>query len=601
MATGTLEIHSENILPIIKKWLYSDHDIFVRELVSNACDALSKLKVLEDIEDKELRIDIRIDKDKKTLSFIDTGIGMDAEEVKKYIAQIAFSGAEEFLKHYETKSDKDMFIGHFGLGFYSAYMVADKVEIQTQSYKQGSEPVFWSCEGSSDYEIDPGSRETRGTEVILSINAENEEFLDETKVRAILKKYCSYLPYPIYLNDSQVNAKPPLWIKPATECEDKEYKEFYKELYPLEEEPHFWVHLNVDYPFHLKGLLYFPKFKPNFDFSKSYVKLFCNRVFVSEDCKDVLPDFLTMLKGVIDCPDIPLNVSRSQLQADRTVRQLGTHISKKIADSLNQLFKDDKESFLSAWKDVETIVKLGAMQDDKFFDRVKDLIVWKNAEGDWISIDQYLAENSTEGKVYYAEENRGSKHIIDAYKKKGIDVLLSKGPIDAPFMAHLERKLENTTFERIDSSVADSLIDKEREMTVLDQEGKTKAARIEEAMRSMLDDETLSVEAKSLASDELPGFLVIGEQERRMRDYMAMSDLGQSMPTKKSLVVNTNHPLVNTIFELKGKDPELAKQMSQHLLHLILFSQNELKVEELHDLVQGSFNVLTKLSEKIGE
>ncbi|MBS0649908.1 MAG: molecular chaperone HtpG, partial [Verrucomicrobia bacterium] len=370
MAQGTLKIHTENILPIIKKWLYSDKDIFVRELVSNACDAMQKCKVLREhnqIEalDDEFRIDIVIDKEKRTLTISDTGIGMTADEVEKYIAQIAFSGAEEFLGKYKTQNEKDQIIGHFGLGFYSAYMVAEKVTIDTLSYQNNSTPVFWSCDGSSEYQIDAGARSKRGTDIILHIDKDNEEFLEEAKIRSILQQYCAFLPFPIHLNGTHLNSKQPLWIKPANECTEQEYLDFYHALYPMDPDPIFWIHLNVDYPFNLKGILYFPKITRRFDWNHSLIKLFCNRVFVSDNCKDLIPDYLMVLRGAIDSPDIPLNVSRSYLQMDRTVRQLSSHIAKKVTDRLSSLYTTDRAKFLEAWPDIEMIIKLGILQDEK--------------------------------------------------------------------------------------------------------------------------------------------------------------------------------------------------------------------------------------------
>ena len=352
---GKLKIHSENILPIIKKWLYSDKDIFVRELVSNSCDAISKLRKLTNDANETWRIDIKIDKENRTLTFSDNGLGMNHDEVETYISQIAFSGAEEFIQKYQSDKEEDQIIGHFGLGFYSAYMVAQNVEIQTLSHKDGADPMHWSCDGSVDYTLEKGSRETRGTDVVLHLSKEEDEYLDDTRLRQILHHYCSFLPYPIFLNDKQINEKPPLWMKPASECTEQEYLDFYRHLFPMEPDPLFWVHLNVDFPFNLKGILYFPKLAQDGELKKETIQLFCNRVFVSDNCRDLLPEYLTILRGAIDSPDIPLNVSRSYLQMDRTVRQLGSHISKKITDRLAALYRSEKEKFLTYWEDIELI------------------------------------------------------------------------------------------------------------------------------------------------------------------------------------------------------------------------------------------------------
>ncbi len=370
MTGKTLKIHTENILPIIKQWLYSDKEIFIRELISNACDALHKCKVLRehketDIPDEELRISLSIDKKEKTLVFADTGIGMTSDEVEKYIAQIAFSGAEDFLGKYKSNAEKDQIIGHFGLGFYSAYMVAHKVTIDTLSYLPGAESAFWSCDGSSEYFLEKGQRSTRGTEITLHVDKDNEEFLDEERLKSIIQRYCAFLPFPIYLNGTRINDKEPLWLKNASECTDADYLQFYRALYPNESDPMFWIHLSVDYPFHLKGILYFPKITRRFDWSHNSIKLFCNRVFVADNCKDLIPDYLMILRGAIDSPDIPLNVSRSSLQMDKTVRQLSQHISKKVSDRLSSLYTSERDTFIKTWPDIEMIIKLGILQDEK--------------------------------------------------------------------------------------------------------------------------------------------------------------------------------------------------------------------------------------------
>jgi molecular chaperone HtpG len=425
MAQGTIKIHSDNILPIIKKWLYSEKDIFVRELVSNACDAISKFRTISPECSETWRIDVVIDKEKRTLTFSDNGIGMTSDEVEKYIAQIAFSGAEEFVQKYQTNKEEDQIIGHFGLGFYSAYMVAEKVEIETRSYEKEAQPAYWSCDGSATYTLESGSRNQRGTQITLTLSKDEDEYLDATRMRTILNHYCSFLPYPIYLNDSCINEKPPLWIKPASECTDKEYLDFYRHLFPYQEDPLFWVHLNVDYPFHLKGILYFPKISQESDLKKESIKLFCNRVFVSDQCKDLLPDFLMILRGAIDSPDIPLNVSRSYLQMDRTVRQLGTHIAKKIADRLSSLYQSERERFLSYWEDIEMIIKFGALQDDKFYERAKEFLIYKNSNHEWTTLEEYK-ERHPEQPIYYTNEEGP---FLNLYREKNIDVLLMRSTL----------------------------------------------------------------------------------------------------------------------------------------------------------------------------
>lgn len=603
MSKQKLEIHSENILPIIKKWLYSDHDIFVRELVSNACDALYKVKLLRDqgqaqAKDEEFKIEIKIDKEKKTLTFVDTGVGMDHDEVVKYIAQIAFSGAEDFVNKYQESGEKDPFIGHFGLGFYSAYMVSDKVEINTLSYKEGAEPVFWSCDGSSEYDIDKGTKAERGTEITLHINGDSEEFLEEARLKNILSEYCSFLPYPIHLGETHINDKEPLWIKPASECTDEDYLSFYRSLYPMEEDPLFWVHLNVDYPFHLQGILFFPKVRRDFDMQKSAVKLFCNRVFVSDNCKDVIPSYLTVLRGVIDSPDIPLNVSRSYLQTDRTVRQLSTHITKKVADSLSSLYKTDRERFIKCWDDISVIIKLGMLEDEKFYERVKDFLVWKTTDEEWLTAAEYIERYGE--KIIYTRDAHHHTHMIEMYKEKGVAVLVAGSPIDNYVMQFLERKHSPAAFQRIDGGMDDKLLDKERENSVLDADGKTESSKLADFFRSKLGSEGLEVEAKSLASDAVPAFVMIDEGQRRMQEYMMSMDPKGQFPQmgKKTFVVNTNNPLINSLKKLDGVNPELAQEMCKEVYDLALLSQREIDPKDLNAFITRSNSVLAKLTEQ---
>lgn len=602
MGQGKLKIHTENLLPIIKKWLYNDKDIFVRELVSNACDALHKLRILRErkeyeVADEELCIEVTVDKKERTLKFIDTGIGMTADEVEKYIAQVAFSGAEEFLTKYESQNAQDQIIGHFGLGFYSAYMVSSKVEIDTVSYKQGEEAVLWSCDGGADYTLEKGKRKARGTEITLFVNKESDEFLEESRIREILRRYCSFLPFPITLNGEKINGKEPLWLKPASECTDQEYLDFYHQLYPLEADPIFWIHLQVDYPFHLKGILYFPKIQRRFDWKESNIQLFCNRVFVSDSCKDLIPEYLTVLKGALDSADIPLNVSRSTLQMDRTVRQLSTHISKKVSDRLVTLYQTEREKFLAAWPDIELIIKLGAIQDEKFYERVKGALVWKSSKGEWTTAEEYTERNreKTKEKIFYTSDEKNSSQILDLYKDQ--EVLYATSPVDTALMNTLESKLSSVKFQRIDAAIGNEIVDSSREQTLLDADGKTKGAKIADFIRGALGIEKLEVEAKSLTSDKIPALLVISEEMRRMRDYMALS--GQNLPLsltdKRTFVVNTNNALVNALYGMQAKEPKLAKMMVRHLYDLSLLSQKELEPEKLSDFVKHSSEMLEKL------
>ncbi len=608
MTKKSLTIHSENILPIIKRWLYSDKDIFSRELVSNACDAIHKLKILTEqgiakANPEEFKIEIKIDKDKKTLTFTDTGIGMDAEEVEKYIAQIAFSSAEEFLEKYKSDKEGDQIIGHFGLGFYSAYMVAEKVDIDTLSYKEGAKPVLWSCDGSSEYTLETGTRQTPGTQITLHIEKDSEEYLDEQRLGKTLEHYCAFLPYPVYLGERKINTHSPLWIKAPSECTEEEYLEFYRYLYPMQEEPLFWVHLNVDYPFHLKGILYFPKIRPDFDLKKSTVKLYCNRVFVSDECKDVIPNYLMVLQGVIDSPDIPLNVSRSYLQIDKTVRQLSSHISKKVTDSLTNLYRNEKEKFFKCWDDISMIIKLGALEDEKFYERVKPLLLWKTVGGEWSTVEDYLERNrsKTDDKIIYTKDETHLSHFHDIYKEKNIEILCANGPLDSYLIQFLERKITPARFQRIDAGIDENLVDKSRENTVLDAEGKTEATRVADFIRSKLSNPLVEVEAKSLATTVLPGYIVVDEAQRRMKEYMlSMSPKGDTSMmdqfAKRTFVVNTNSPLISVIQKMNKTHPEIASDLVNQLYDLSLLSQREMDPKSVNDFVARTAKVLEELA-----
>ncbi len=604
MKKAQLKVHTENILPIIKKWLYSEKDIFLRELVSNACDALAKCKVLReqgsaDILDEELKIDVRIDKEKKQLLISDTGLGMSADEVEKYIAQIAFSGAEEFLDKYKSGNEKDAIIGHFGLGFYSAYMVSQKVTIETLSYKKDATPVTWICDGSTEYEMHEGTRSSRGTDIILDIDSENEEFLEESKIKALLQAYCAFLPFPISLNGTLINGKKPLWLKQPSSCTDEDYLAFYRSLYPMDPDPIFWIHVNVDYPFNLKGILYFPKVHQKFDWSDSKIKLFCNRVFVSDNCKDLIPDYLTALKGAIDSPDIPLNVSRSYLQTDKTVRQLASHISKKVCDKLASSHASDKEAFIKIWPEIELIVKLGMMQDDKFMEKSREFLLWKTTKNEWVTLESYLERNKdlTGNKIFYTADDKIESPFLHLYKAKGIEVLYSISPVDSTLMSALERGKPQVQFQRIDGDIDASILDPSKDKTLLDADGKTEATKLSELIAEKLGKDQVTVEAKSLASDTLPGFILVNEDMRRMKEYLSLSrqTLPSSMLDKKTFVVNTNSKLMTSLPKINAQDPDLAKDLIAQLYELSLLSQKELDPSDLSAFIERSGRVLEKL------
>ncbi len=583
-----LSIHSENILPIIKKWLYSDKDIFIRELVSNACDALNKVRILRDqgeVTDSDFKVSISIDRAAKTVTIADTGIGMTAAEVEKYIAQIAFSGAEEFVAKYKAETEKDPIIGHFGLGFYSAYMVAKQVDIQTLSHT-GADAVFWSCDGGASYSIDQGTRRERGTSVILHLDEQNLEYLEEGKLKELLNRYCSFMPFPIDLNGKPLGNEAPLWLKSAGDCTEEEYLAFYRKLFPADPDPIFWIHLNVDYPFHLKGILYFPKTHRKFDANESSIKLFCNRVFVSDNCKDILPEYLMMLRGALDSSDIPLNVSRSYLQVDQNVRQLSAHISKKVSDRLSQLHKTDREKFISYWPEVEMVVKLGLLHDEKFYERIKEILIWKTSEGSWSTIAEVL-ERAKEKKITYASHEQNSL-VTDLYKQKQIEIVFATAPIDTPVIQYLEEHL-SVPFQRIDGGLNEALLDPAREQS--------ESATIADFVRSALNQKNLEVEAKSFASDQLPALIVLDENQRRFRDYIALTQ-GKREPgfgTKK-FVVNTNSKLVQAMVRLQHKQPDVAQEIAKGVYDLSLLAQRELDPSELAQVVFRQTEVLEKLA-----
>lgn len=591
MEHKTLEINMDNILPIIKKSLYSDRDIFLRELVSNSMDAIAKLKMLQDRslaqkDDLPFRVDIRIDSENKTIEISDNGIGMTQEEIKKYIAQLAFSGAQEFASRYE--GGKEALIGHFGLGFYSCFMVSQKVTIDSLSHENGATAAFWSSDGSASYLLGQGHRKERGTTITLFINEDSFDLLESAAVQKILRKYCAYLPYPIYLNDVHENEKEPLWLKNPADLTEKEYIDFYHELYPMESDPIFWIHLSIDVPFSMHAILYFPKLNQRVDFSKNDLKLFCNRVFVSDQCKEIIPDYLSVLKGAMDSPDIPLNVSRSYLQMDRTVRQIGSHISKKIADKLLALFSSNREQFYTIWPQIELVIKLGALQDEKFYDKIYPLLLWKSSDGDWLSIDEFIAKGSKETLFYTQGEPAPSDPFLTLYKNQGLTVLVSNSPIDTPLFQKIEQKKSPWHFCRIDGSMATSIVDESR--------AKTTASEIAAFFTSALTDVT--VEAQSLASEEVPSFVMIREQERRMREFLAMhKQEGLELPkSPQTLVVNTNNKLIEAIARLQEKNEPLAQEMAKQVYQLALLSQKELQANELPAFIQRTNKILEELA-----
>jgi molecular chaperone HtpG len=619
---GTISIHTENIFPIIKKFLYSDNEIFLRELVSNAVDATQKMKRLSSLgqyngELGDLAIQVSVDKEAKTISITDKGIGMTAEEIKKYINQIAFSGATEFMEKFKEAKDANEIIGRFGLGFYSAFMVADKVEIQTLSYQEGAEPARWICDGSTEFEITEGNRTERGTEIILYINNDSEEFLEKHRLQEILDKYGKFLPVPIQFGtrtESQedgvdekgepkytsvevpniINNTNPIWTKQPAELKDEDYLNFYKELYPFSEDPLFWIHLNVDYPFNLTGVLYFPKLKNDFEVQKNKIKLFSRQVFITDEVKDIVPEFLMLLHGVIDSPDIPLNVSRSFLQADSNVKKINSYITRKVADKLGELFRKDRKAYEEKWEDIGIFVKYGALSEEKFYEKGKDFVLLTNTAKEYFTLEEYNAKvkdfqtdkNGTTVYLYTMDAERQDSYIRSA-GKRNYDVLLMISPIDNHFMQHLEMKLEKVSFKRVDADVLDKLIQKEEEVKhILTEEEKNK---VKEIFDKAISNSNMKVEIESLSSDELPVTITMEEWMRRMKDMAKMGGGGMnfygSLPDNYKVSINGNHSLVQRILQEEGdKQTTLAKQAYD----LALLSQGMLKGADLTAFVERS-------------
>ncbi|MEO9805622.1 MAG: molecular chaperone HtpG [Reichenbachiella sp.] len=623
---GNISIHTENIFPIIKKFLYSDHEIFLRELVSNAVDATQKLKQLSGIgeykgELGELTVEVSFDEKKKTITISDKGIGMTADEIKKYINQIAFSGATEFVEKYKDKGDEQQIIGHFGLGFYSAFMVADKVEINSLSHVDGSEAANWICDGSTEFEIKKGSKKERGTDIILHINEESEEFLNQARLQGILTKYCKFLPieikfgqkdesipdgedkdgkpqYKTVKKDNIINNPSPLWTKSPSELKDEDYLAFYKELYPMSEEPLFWIHLNVDYPFNLTGVLYFPKVKNELELQKNKIQLYSRQVFITDEVKDVVPEFLMLLHGVIDSPDIPLNVSRSFLQADGAVKKINTYITKKVADKLAELFKKDRQAFEDKWENIGLFVKYGMLSDEKFYDKAKDFALLQNTDDKFFTFEEYkeqttaLQKDKDDNLVYLYSTNPAQQHaFIESVKNKSYDVLKFDGPLDSHFIGTLEHKLEKTQLKRVDAETADKLIDKDEkvESVLSDKEKETAKELFEKA----INDKNSTVNIESLAADEMPVIVTMPEFMRRMKDMQKQGGGGMmmmgDMPDQYTVAVNANHPLVSKI--LKAKKAENKEQLARQAYDLALLSQGLLEGAALTSFIKRSVQI----------
>ncbi|MDJ0714054.1 MAG: molecular chaperone HtpG [Prochloraceae cyanobacterium] len=652
---GNITIHTENIFPIIKKSLYTDHEIFLRELISNSVDAISKLKMASlagefQGELPPAEITITIDKENKKLSVSDTGIGMTAEEIKKYINQVAFSSAEEFIEKYK-KTANDL-IGHFGLGFYSSFMVAKQVEIDTLSFKEEAKAVHWSCDGSPSFELSESERSEIGTTITLTLMEEEEEYLEEARVKNLVKTYSDFISVPIKFNGEAINKQRSPWKESPRDLKDEDYLEFYRYLYPFQEEPLLWVHLNTDYPFLLNGILYFPKLKPDVDVTKGQIKLFCNQVFVSDNCEAIIPEFLMPLRGVIDSPDIPLNVSRSALTNDRTVRRIADFIAKKIGDRLKSLYKEDRNEYIRSWEDVGTFVKFGSLKDEKFKKQVEDLIIYRTTyqpevpskdtpkvevqteEGDewqdvsssekedapiepYTTLKEYLERNkeNNENRVFYCTDPDTQATYIQLYKKQGLEVLFLDSFIDTNyFIPFLEREYTDVKFSRVDSELEKTLIDEEENKEIVDPNtNKTRSEVIKEIFEKSLNKPRLNVKTQALKSDDPqgtpPAMVLVPEAMRRLQEMTAlMQQKTMAFPDDHVLIVNTAHPLIENIYQLSkgsiiqgsGESPseELVNLMCQHVYDLALMSQKGFDAEGMKAFVERSNKVLTRLTQQ---
>ncbi|MBW4540527.1 MAG: molecular chaperone HtpG [Myxacorys chilensis ATA2-1-KO14] len=660
---GNISIHTENIFPIIKKWLYSDHEIFLRELVSNSVDAIQKMKMVARSGDfsgemGEPEIVITIDKPKQTLSFSDTGIGMTADEVKQYINQVAFSSAEEFVQKYQASGDQQI-IGHFGLGFYSSFMVAKHVEIDTLSYKEGAKPVNWTCDGSTEFQLTESSRTTQGTTVKLTLQDEELEYLEPYRIRQLVKTYCDFMPFPIKLQviekedeaasePEQINRQIAPWKESPNNLSREDYLEFYRYLYPFQEEPLLWVHLNTDYPFVVNGILYFPKLKPDVDVSKGQIKLFCNQVFVSDNCEEVIPQFLLPLRGVIDSLDIPLNVSRSFLQNDRTVRRIADYIAKKVGDRLKELYRDNREEYIRCWQDLGTFVKFGSLNDDKFKKQVEEIIIYRTTanltdnapkvevqtqEGDvwqdssegqsntvdgksYTTLQDYLERNKErhENRVFYCNDEVSQATYVQLHTSQGLEVLFLDSFIDSHFASFLEREYSHVNFSRVDSELDDTLIDKDKTEEIVDPAtNQTRSEQIKTLFQKALNKPKLTIRTEALKGENAaatpPAMVLLPEQLRRMQEMTAlMQQQAVQFPEEHILLVNTSHPMIQNLINLShgaiatpdGQSPsaELANLICHHVYDLALMAQKGFDADGMKSFVERSNQVLTKLTDK---
>ena len=610
MEKGNLSINSENIFPIIKKWLYSDTDIFLRELVSNACDAIAKLKKLGtmgqfniDGNDK-LKVVVRLDEKAKTIQVIDNGIGMTADEIKKFITEIAFSGATDFITKYQDQFENGSdIIGHFGLGFYSAFMVADKVQIDSKSYLPDTESAKWVCDGGIEYEMDTSDRLDRGTTITLYISDDNKEFLNSWKIKEILAKYCAFMPVEIYFEDASkkddeqedkpVNDTNPLWLKKTSECTDEEYKEFYHKVFTDFNDPLFWIHLNMDYPFRLKGILYFPKLKHELESIEGQVKLYNNQVFIADNLKEVIPEFLLLLKGTIDCPDLPLNVSRSFLQNDGYVTKMSKYITKKVADKLNSMFKKSRDEYEKYWEDISPFIKYGAMREHDFYEKIKDSLLFKTTEGNYVTLKEYTDKNKdkAENKVFYVSDIQQQAQYIKMFKDQGMDAVVLDTRLDVPYVSFLEAYSGGVRFERIDSAIS--------EMLKSDKETEIDTESLENLFKEALKKDDLKLKVENLKSDEVSAMIELSEQSRRMQEMSAMYGMdNRTFPSDETLVLNANNNVVKLLLDMKDDRKDEAEMICRQVYDLAVMSHKPLSQEEMTEFISRSNKIMELLAEK---
>lgn len=649
---GNISIHTENIFPIIKKWLYSDHEIFIRELISNGVDAISKLSMLsrsgEYKGETASEITIAVDKEAKTLSISDTGIGMTADEIKRYINQVAFSSAEEFISKYKDNDDQQI-IGHFGLGFYSSFMVADRVDIDTLSWQEGAQAIHWSCDGSTSFELSEGDRPTRGTTITLHLNDDEQEYLEEARIKQLVKTYCDFMPVPIKMGDEVINKQEALWKKSPGDLTDEDYLNLYRYLYPFEEEPLLWVHLNTDYPFVVNGILYFPKLKPDVELNKGQIKLFCNQVFVSDNCEEIIPKFLTPLRGVIDSTDIPLNVSRSFLQADRTVRRIADYVAKKVGDRLKELYRDDLSEYVRIWQDLGTFAKFGSLNDEKFKKQIQNYVIFRStadlaesdkpkvevqAEGDdeWADVDkkpatdangasyttikEYLERNQAkhENRVYYATDEVSQATYVSLLKNQGLEVLFMDSFIDTHFVSFLEQEYSDVKFSRVDADLDDTLIDSDKENEIVDATtNKTRSEQVKDVFTKALNRPQITIRTEALKSVDQsapPAMVLVPEELRRMQEMSAfLQQQGVQFPESHTLLVNTAHPLIQNLAKLSqgtivqpdgspSPSEQLASLICEQVYDLALMAQKGFDADGMKAFTERSTDLLTQLTER---